>query len=350
MAAHADNQAVAFSEKVFERLLAAYPKAHREEYGAAMAQLFRDQCRDAWSESRGWGLAKLWLRVLPDVIGTSLLEHLEAVKERKFMLNRIAALFRSVQSFKFLTVFTAVFLLVITTTTVVTFIMPDTYVGKARISVEKVEGSANIDIKNTQNKTEDFDPYFIQTQLEMMQSQVVLGRVVENLNLNEKWGAKFHDGKRLATPESIALLKRHIEMRPIRGVAYFKTGTNFHAGERLTTPEAIDLLKRSNAIRPIHNTSLIEIRAYSDKPEEAADLANATAEASREFRKQTMPNAPVMILDKQLSPNFRPVRPNKYLNITLGVLVGIVLGLVAGAGVAGISFLSRRNAPPKIAS
>ena len=121
MAARADNQAVAFSEKVFERLLAAYPKAHREEYGAAMAQLFRDQCRDAWNESRGWGLTKLWLRVLPDVVGTSLLEHLETLKERKFMLNRIAMLFRSVQSFKFLTVFTAVFLLVVISATLITF-------------------------------------------------------------------------------------------------------------------------------------------------------------------------------------------------------------------------------------
>jgi hypothetical protein len=35
------------SEKIYRRLLRAYPKAHRAEYGPAMAQLFRDQCRDA---------------------------------------------------------------------------------------------------------------------------------------------------------------------------------------------------------------------------------------------------------------------------------------------------------------
>ena len=130
-----DIKAVAFSEKVFGRLLAAYPQAHREEYGLAMAQLFRDQCRDAWNESHSWGLTKLWLRVLPDVIGTSLLEHFEAIKDRKFMLNRIATLFRAAQTFKFLTVFTAVFLLVVITATIVTFIMPESYVGTARILV-----------------------------------------------------------------------------------------------------------------------------------------------------------------------------------------------------------------------
>jgi hypothetical protein len=58
--------ALAVSQKIFERLLLAYPKAHRAEYGPAMAQLFRDQCRDAWNESQRWGVMKLWLRVLPD--------------------------------------------------------------------------------------------------------------------------------------------------------------------------------------------------------------------------------------------------------------------------------------------
>ena len=52
------------SQKFYGRLLLAYPRSHRAEYGAAMAQLFRDQCRDAWNESQNWGLMKLWMRVL----------------------------------------------------------------------------------------------------------------------------------------------------------------------------------------------------------------------------------------------------------------------------------------------
>jgi uncharacterized protein involved in exopolysaccharide biosynthesis len=249
MAAPADNQAVTFSERVFVRLLAAYPKAHREEYGTAMAQLFRDQCRDAWKESRGWGLARLWLRVLPDVIGTSLLEHLETIKERKFMLNRISTLFRSVQSFKFFTVFAAVFLLVVITATVVTFIMPESFVGTARINVQKE--STGIQGMTGQNfNPSSVDPYFIQTEFEALQSQILLARVVENpkLNLDERWAAKNQRSEPLKTSETIVLLKQNLELRPIR------------------------------------NTSLIEIRYYSDKPEEAAEIANAIADAYKDYR------------------------------------------------------------------
>ena len=47
MSTPADAKALLSSQKIYEHLLAAYPKAHREEYGAAMSQLFRDQCRDA---------------------------------------------------------------------------------------------------------------------------------------------------------------------------------------------------------------------------------------------------------------------------------------------------------------
>jgi len=302
----AEVKAVAVSEKVFRQLLAAYPQAHREEYGAAMVQLFRDQCRDAWKESRGWGLTKLWLRVLPDVVGTSFLEHLESIKERKFMLNRISALFRSAQTYKFFTVFTAVFLLTVITATVITFILPESFAGRTRINIS--QGSSH--------QVNSVDPYFFQTEFEILQSRAVIGRVVNKLDLNEKWGTKFRNVKNLKTDESIDLLKHFITLRPIR------------------------------------NTSLIEICVYSDQPEEAALLANALAEAYRENRlgrNDEKMAGMVEILDKAV-PDPIPARPNKPLNITIGIILGTLLGLLAGAGVAGISFWRRQNSSPKIAS
>ena len=82
------------SQKVYGHLLLAYPRVHRAEYGAAMAQLFRDQCRAAWNESRTWGLLKLWLRVLPDLASTSILERLAALNERKTMDDKLVSLSR----------------------------------------------------------------------------------------------------------------------------------------------------------------------------------------------------------------------------------------------------------------
>ena len=83
---------LSISQSIYRRLLFAYPKRHRVEYGAAMGQLFRDQCRDAWNESRNWGLLKLWLRVLPDLASTSIWERLAALNERKTMNDKLANL------------------------------------------------------------------------------------------------------------------------------------------------------------------------------------------------------------------------------------------------------------------
>lgn len=247
MSAREDSKAIAFSENVFRRLLWAYPAVHREEYGEPMAQLFRDQCHDAWNRSRSWGLACLWLRVLPDVVGTSFWEHLETIKLRRIMFKRSETGFGAA---KFFTVFTAVFLLVVITTTVVTFILPESFASTARISIRHTDHPGYVPSSSSGSfpaTSTDYDPYFVQTQIEVVQSQVVLGKTVERLNLTERWGKKF------------------------RG------------GERLTTPEAITFLKSSMELRPVRNTTLLEIRVYSDKPDEAAELANGVAESYRDY-------------------------------------------------------------------
>ena len=61
-----------------------YPKPHRGEFGEQMAQLFRDQCRDAWKTGRHAGLLKLWLRTLPDLGKTCLVEQISKI-ERNVM-------------------------------------------------------------------------------------------------------------------------------------------------------------------------------------------------------------------------------------------------------------------------
>src|SRR5262249_2184829 len=69
-------------------------------------------------------------------------------------------------------------------------------------------------------------------------------------NLNEVWGKKYADGSKLKTTESLAILKARLDLRPVR------------------------------------NTSVIEIRAYSEDRDEAARIANAVAEAYRDHRLQ----------------------------------------------------------------
>jgi uncharacterized protein involved in exopolysaccharide biosynthesis len=95
-----------------------------------------------------------------------------------------------------------------------------------------------------------YDPYFIQTEFEVIQSEAVLGKVIQDLDLNKEWGMKYASGERLKTYETMGLLRSRLECRSVR------------------------------------NTSLIEIRVSSDKPEEVAAIANAIAEDYKAVRHQ----------------------------------------------------------------
>ena len=121
------------------------------------------------------------------------------------------------------------------------------FASTARIKVERdatdIEGMAG------DRKHIGYDPYFIQTEVEALQSDAVLGKVVDALKLDEAWAAN-------------------------RG------------GAKLDKTEAIGLLKGKLDLKPVRNTSLVEIQAKSDKPDEAAKIANAVAEVYKDQRQQ----------------------------------------------------------------
>ena len=286
--------------------------------------------------------------------------------------------------------FVAVFLLVVVASTVITFILPESYSSTTRIKLnqEAIELAGKAE---PSAPSPGYDPYFIQTEFELIQSELILGKVADGLDLNTLWGKRYANGSRLKTSETITLLKSRLDLRPVR------------------------------------NTSLIEIRAFSEQPTEAAKLANAVADAFRDYRQEqqrrlrigtaqaaeeetkqqasrvatlqgkvvqlrkelnvpspepppdallakyqpyweakrqadvasrfldelsmknesarlesTSPMMPVEIVDRAV-PGLRPVRPNKPLNICLGVIGGMFLASVAGAAMAGLAALIRRG-------
>src|SRR5690242_20911010 len=88
------------------------------------------------------------------------------------------------------TVILAVFLLVVITATLVTFILPESYSSTARIRVERDQSDIS-PLFAGQQFSGFYDPYFIQTEFEVIQSQVVLGRVIQDLDLQKVWGKKY---------------------------------------------------------------------------------------------------------------------------------------------------------------
>ncbi len=188
--------------------------------------------------------------------------------------------------------FIAVFLLIAITSTVVTFILPESYASTARVSVDAdPSGGCNV-----------------------IQSEAVLGPVIDKLDLKTVWGRRYNGGNALNATNAIQLLKKRMEVRPER------------------------------------NTSLIEITVFSEDRNEAAQIANAIADSYRNHSPSAdkpATSAPKIEIVDRATPGLAPVRPNKPLNISVGVLAGIVLGFIAGKVAAGLASISGDAKPPK---
>lgn len=79
---------IAVSETIYRKLLRLFPREHRQGYAVLMAQLFRDQCRDAYQERRARGVLSLWVRTLPDLGKNCLLEQIERKEIMQFINAR----------------------------------------------------------------------------------------------------------------------------------------------------------------------------------------------------------------------------------------------------------------------
>ncbi|NOS69170.1 MAG: polysaccharide biosynthesis tyrosine autokinase [Verrucomicrobia bacterium] len=144
------------------------------------------------------------------------------------------------------TVILAVFLLVVITSTLVTFILPERFSSTARIIVN--QDSSDIPGMTEMARPRYYDPYFIQTEFEVISSELVLSNVISANNLNTAWADKYNGGQPLKPQET---------MRLIRGML---------------------------GLRPARNTTIIDISVRNQNAKEAADLANWIAEAYREYR------------------------------------------------------------------
>jgi putative ABC transport system permease protein len=70
--AHLPVWALTLSVQIYNVLLLAYPQAFREEYGDELRQVFAETVREEL-HTHGWsGVVRLWLRILPDLVGSSL--------------------------------------------------------------------------------------------------------------------------------------------------------------------------------------------------------------------------------------------------------------------------------------
>lgn len=124
-------------------------------------------------------------------------------------------------------------------------------------------------------------------QLELLQSAEVLKRVARELKLPDVLAARYG--------QSRPLDERRVE----------------------------DLLRRDVLVRRVRGGGLVEVRVYSRAPAEGAQIAN-------EIVVQAQQDSHSIRLVEKAVPALRPSRPNKPLNLALGVVVGAALGILAG--------------------
>ena len=169
-----------------------------------------------------------------------------------------------------------VFLITAIIATAVTFILPESFSSTARIKVEN-DVSDIATLSGGQQMT-GYDPYFIQTTFEIMQSQLVLSNVIAALELNTKWGQKYFNGETLKTTETMEILKQRMQLAPVK------------------------------------NTKLISITVYSDDKQEAADLANAIAEAYKSYRfdsRRQLTEGGLKMLEEQFRDQEQEIKTNQ---------------------------------------
>ena len=187
-----------------------------------------------------------------------------------------------------LATFVAVFLVLFGTTLAGTLLLEKSYIGTARVSVE--------------SDNRQYDPYLLQTEFELMQSETILNKVIEDLHLQAKWGEKYAGGK------------------------------------PFTMVEARSLLQRMLVLRPIRNTMLFDVQVYDHDSNEAAVIANKIAETYRASAVAKSNGLHVRIVDPA-RPDPIALRPNVSLNLLLGAAVGCLLG----GTLAGVIYLFGRS-------
>jgi uncharacterized protein involved in exopolysaccharide biosynthesis len=337
------------SEKMYALLLRAYPPSHRERYAAAMMQLFRDQCRDACAKTGHFGLLKLWLRALPDLACNSLRERLAAMSERKTMNDKLANL-SAYQNYSpgktFMRVFVPVFLIVVIVSAMLTFIQPKMYVSESRLLVQTLVN------KNASLQPSPYDPDLLQSQCEIIASDAVLGPVVEKMNLNKTLGGKYGDGEQVTPTQSLAKLRKRLLITPLRGstilsIQVFSEDKNEAAAIANAISESY-----MNYRHELHEQFRRKLDSDLAKFEGIFNSSSSDAEKNEALKKiqsiqaaaYTMPGniAATPIIDKA-EPSIVPVRPNKPLNITIGVVGGILLASIIGAFVLAAKAIARRQ-------
>jgi succinoglycan biosynthesis transport protein ExoP len=143
----------------------------------------------------------------------------------------------------------AVVILITLSGTLYTLMLPKIYSSSTTIRVR--EDSLDIDVFDRQFAG-GFNPFFLKTEFEVIQSRTTLSSVLDRLNLQQRWSAR-EENKGGLIPRNICM----------------------------------EILEKSVRVSQYRDTSMIAIEVFRDDPDEAMQIANEIAEVYREYRQST---------------------------------------------------------------
>jgi len=139
----------------------------------------------------------------------------------------------------------------------------------------------------------------------------------------------------------------------------------YNNGMPLNRNDVVELLRRRLEISivkprygaPVNLTDNVPFRicCYSDNPEEAAKIANAVVDGYRAFWQEEHRQVNAVPIERRVTvldpavPAYRPVRPNRPLNLILGAFAGVLIGVVVAPLLLGlVACIGNRRSPPAI--
>ncbi|MCF7762396.1 MAG: hypothetical protein K9N62_01855 [Verrucomicrobia bacterium] len=252
-----------------------YPRKFLEGYEEMFVQHFLDQYREFGVRASVWSAARFWVHILADTGLSAVREHIHELERKLAMNNPLSRILLLFPTFR--RAFAAVFIIGILLTAGVLWVLPNSYAGTALLAVSS-------------HPQTTFDSDFFPKELNRIDSQSILATVVRTLDLTNRWKDRLGPNGSLRPDQAAESLRRRVNTRVNPG------------------------------------TSLVEIRVFDEEPKEAAEIANEIALAYTEELNAAAPTRVADIIDPA-APAVRPMRPNRYLGMALGLLISALAGL-----------------------
>jgi capsular exopolysaccharide synthesis family protein len=190
----------------------------------------------------------------------------------------------------------AIFLFIVITGAVITYYLPKTFRASTRIAVTREQ--PNVGSMKEQTFTPAYDPFFLRTQFEIIQSKPIVYEVIRNLRLQEHFGQMYSDdGKPLSANRTYELVAACMRVQQYRDTTLLEI--QIERGTHRSTPQEarVDAARIANEIAAVYRDQRMKVNrtekerglqalkeAYGEKQRKVKDLEDKLEALRKELK------------------------------------------------------------------